>query len=72
MCSLSAATRWRYSDNRCYGKDRKLSFLVTIYSLLLLTAYWDILTMDIGASLIDPPIIDTVECKTKQFGVSLQ
>ena len=34
MCSLSAATRWRHSDNCYYGKDRKLSFLVTIYSLI--------------------------------------
>ena len=33
MCSLSAATRWCHSDNCYYGKDRKLSFLVTIYSL---------------------------------------
>ena len=35
MCSLSAATRWRHSDNCYNGKDRKLGFLVTIYSLPL-------------------------------------
>ena len=34
MCSLSAATRWRHSDNCYNGKDRKLGFLVTIYSLV--------------------------------------
>ena len=37
MCSLSAATRWRHSDNCYYGKDRKLSFLVIIYSLIKVT-----------------------------------
>ena len=33
MCSLSAATRWRHSGNCFNGKDRKLSFLVTLYIL---------------------------------------